>query len=350
VLNLYDCKAGPTPLLISIAASKQGALMSLPQLGIDVAKVKFNVCLLPANGKLKHKVFANNQAGFQQLLAWLRQQQVERVHVCLEATGTYGEALALYLHEHGQLVSVVNPAAIKAFAASCLSRTKTDRVDAELIARFCLAQQPPAWEPPAAEVRELQALVRRLATLIEMRVAEENRLAAGLTVVAVKTSVEETIAHLQAQIKRTEKLIRQHLDQHRGLRQQRDLLTSIPGIAETTAALLLAELPHLKQYRSARQVAALAGLVPRERQSGSSVKGRVRLSKIGNARLRKALYFPAITALRCSPFFQQWANGLRARGKCKLSVIGAVMRKLLHLAYGVLKTARPFDPEWASRV
>ena len=124
------------------------------------------------------------------------------------------------------------------------------------------------------------------------------------------------------------------------------MLDSIPGIAETTAALLLAEITDLTQYRSARQVAAYAGLVPRERQSGSSVRGRTRLSKIGNARLRKALYFPAITALRCSPFFQHWAEGLLKRGKSKMSVICAVMRKLIHLAYGVLKTGQPFDPEW----
>jgi transposase len=123
-------------------------------------------------------------------------------------------------------------------------------------------------------------------------------------------------------------------------------LDSIPGIAETTAATLLAEIVDVTQYRSARQVAAYAGLVPRERYSGSSVRGRTRLSKIGNARLRKALYFPAITALRCSPFFQAWAQGLRERGKCKMSVIGAAMRKLIHLAYGVLKTGQPFDPEW----
>jgi transposase len=167
--------------------------MSLAPLGIDIAKVKFSVCLLLPNGKLKHKVFTNNQTGFAQLQAWLMQQSVTRVHACLEATGSYGEALALYLHEQKQLVSVVNPAAVKAFAASCLSRTKTDRVDAELIARFCLAQEPPAWEPPAVEVRELQALVRRLAALIEMRVAEENRLAAGPTIAVVRRSLEESI-------------------------------------------------------------------------------------------------------------------------------------------------------------
>jgi transposase len=124
------------------------------------------------------------------------------------------------------------------------------------------------------------------------------------------------------------------------------LLDSIPGIAATTAARLLAEITDLKQYRSERQEAAYAGLVPRGRQSGSSVRGRTRLSKIGNARLRRALYFPAITALRCSPFFQAWAAGLRARGKSKMSVICAVMRKLVHVAYGVLKNGQPFDPEW----
>lgn len=113
-----------------------------------------------------------------------------------------------------------------------------------------------------------------------------------------------------------------------------------------TAALLLAEITDITQYRSARQVAAYAGLVPRERQSGSSLRGRTRLSKIGNARLRRALYFPAITALRCSPFFQAWAEGLQQRGKCKMSVIRAVMRKLVHVAYGVLKSGELFDPEW----
>jgi transposase len=316
-------------------------------LGIDIAKLKFNVCLINSSGKLKHKVFPNNATGCEQLQAWFAKQGVERVHACLEATGTYSEPLSLFLSETGHTVSVVNPAAIKAFAASRLSRTKTDRVDAELSARFCLAQVPPAWPPLPHEVRELQALVRRLEALLEMRVAEENRLSSGITVEVVRASVEELLTHLKEQIKRTAKLIRTHINSHPGLKQQSELLSSIPGIAETTAATLLAEITDIKQYRSARQVAAYAGLVPRERQSGSSVRGRTRLSKIGNARLRRALYFPAITALRCSPFFQSWAEGLSQRGKSKMSVICAVMRKLVHLAYGVLKSGKPFDPEWA---
>jgi transposase len=321
--------------------------MTEPVLGIDISKLKFNVCLINKDGKLRHKLFPNTSTGFDQLRDWLSKQGLARVHACLEATGTYGDSFSLYLHQAGQTVSVVNPAATKAFAASRLSRTKTDRVDAELIARFCLAQEPPAWTPLPMEVRELQALVRRLESLIEMRVMEENRLSSGITVDVVRASVEELLSHLNTQIKRTEELIREHINSHPTLKQQSELLDSIPGIAQTTAALLLSEITDITQYRSARQVAAYAGLVPRERQSGTSLRGRTRLSKIGNARLRRALYFPAITALRCSRFFQAWATGLQERGKSKKSVICAVMRKLLHIAYGVLKNAKPFDPQWA---
>ncbi|MBA2340224.1 MAG: IS110 family transposase [Pyrinomonadaceae bacterium] len=320
--------------------------MTKSALGIDIAKLKFNTCLINQSGKLRHKVFPNTTTGFEQLLDWLSTQGVKQIHACLEATGTYAESLALFLHQAGHAVSVVNPAAIKAFAGSRLSRTKTDRVDAELIARFCQAQAPLAWTPLRQEVRELQALVRRLESLVEMRVSEENRLSSIIAVEVVRHSVEEHLSYLIEQVKRTQELIRNHINSHPTLKQQSRLLDSIPGIAETTAALLLSEITDIIQYRSARQVAAYAGLVPRERRSGSSVRGRTRLSKIGNARLRKALYFPAITALRCSPFFQAWAKGLRERGKCKMSVIGAAMRKLIHLAYGVLKTGKPFDPDW----
>jgi transposase len=333
----------PAPHLILY---KEFIVMIEPVLGIDIAKLKFNVCLINTSGKLRHKVFPNTSAGFEQLREWLTKQGVRSARACLEATGTYSEALALYLHEARYIVSMVNPAATKAFAQSRLSRTKTDRVDAELIARFCQAQQPPAWTPLPVEVRELQALVRRLESLIEMRVMEENRLSSIIMVDAVRQSVEEHLTYLNQEIKHTEELIRNHINNHPGLKQQSQLLDSIPGIAETTAALLLSEITDIKQYRSARQVAAYAGLVPRERQSGSRIRGRTRLSKIGNARLRRALYFPAITALRCSPFFQSWAKGLQERGKSKMSVICAVMRKLIHLAYGVLKSEKPFDPQW----
>ena len=317
--------------------------MTLPILGIDVSKLKFNLCLIREDGRLRHRVFANTAAGFSQLSEWLKKNKVNQVHVCLEATGTYGEALATYLSDSGHLVSLVNPAAIKAYAGAQLSRTKTDRVDAELIARFCLTQEPQLWKPAAPEVRELQALVRRLDALIEMHTMELNRLSSGVATTEVKLSIESVISHLEGQISRTEKLIRKHINNHPGLKSDRDLLVSIPGLGEATVARLMSEI-NFHQYENARQVAAFAGLVPRLRESGQSVRGRARLSKMGTPRIRHSLYFPAMTALRCNPAIKEWANGLSQRGKCKMQVICAVMRKLIHLAYGVLKSGKPYDP------
>ena len=322
--------------------------MLLSVLGIDVAKLKFNVCLLRGDGKLRHRNFANTAAGFIELAAWLLKHKVERAHACLEATGTYSEALATYLFDAGHQVSLVNPAAIKSFAGAQLSRTKTDKIDAELIARFCLTQQPGGWSPPAPEVRELQALVRRLDSLIEIHTAEINRLSSGGTSAAVEASIRSLLQSLDKEIKRTEQLIKKQINNHPKLKADGELLLSIPGIGEATTARLLAEI-NFHQYESGRQVAAFAGLVPRLRQSGSSVRGRARLSKMGSPRIRHALYFPAVTAIRCSPLIKAWAKGLRERGKCEMQIIGAVMRKLLQIAYGVIKNGKPYDPLYAQK-
>lgn len=317
--------------------------MDLPVLGVDIAKLKFNACLIREDGRLRHRIFANTLAGFAQLTEWLTKNKVSRVHACLEATGSYSEALATYLSDASHQVSLVNPAAIKAFAGAQLSRTKTDRVDAELIARYCLTQKPPQWTPAAPQVRELQALVRRLEALIEMHTMELNRLSAGVASAEVRDSIQSVISHLGEQISRTEKLIRKHINKHPQLRADRDLLLSIPGLGEATVARLMSEI-NFHKYESARKVAAFAGLVPRLRESGKSVRGRARLSKVGTRRIRHALYFPAVTALRCNPVIKAWASGLRERGKCEMQIIGAVMRKLIHLAYGVLKSGKPYDP------
>ena len=312
-------------------------------LGIDVAKLKFNVCLIREDGRLRHRIFANTEAGFSELSEWLKKNHVAQVHACLEATGTYSEALATYLSDNNHLVSVVNPAATKAYAGAQLSRTKTDKVDAELIAHFCLTQRPPLWTPGAREVRELQALVRRLDALIEMHTMEVNRLSGGVSTTEVRDSIESLISHLEEQIKRTQMLIRKHIKNHPQLRADHDLLLSIPGLGEATVARLMSEI-NFHQYESAREVAAFAGLVPRLRESGKSVRGRARLSKTGTPRIRRSLYFPAVTALRCNPVIKAWASGLRERGKCEMQIIGAVMRKLIHLAFGVLKSGKPYDP------
>ena len=318
--------------------------MNFSIIGFDISKKKFDLCLLRDNGKLKHKVLSNNAAGFLQLSAWLQKQKVDRAHLCMEATGTYGEALAIYLFDSGHTVSIINPAVIKAYAQSRLSRTKTDKADATLIAQFCLERKPPAWHPLAREVRDLQALVRRLESLLEMHQMEVNRLEAGVTAELVRDSLTEHLAFLDEEIKRTTDLIRQHIEQHPTLRERRELLVSIPGIGNTTAAKLLAEMLEVKFYKSARQLAAFAGLVPRLHESGSSIKRKARLSKTGAPRLRKALYFPAIAAIKYNPYIKAMSVRLRERGLCPMQIIGAAMRKLVHLAYGVLKSGRPFDP------
>lgn len=319
--------------------------MTLHVLGIDISKLKFDVALWRDTGKFKHKVFLNTAAGFRQLSAWLEKQQVERLHACLEATGTYGEALATYLFDAGHQVSIVNPAIIKAYAQSHLLRTKTDKVDAKLIARFCAERRPHEWQPLPREMRDLQAMCRRLESLLEMRQMESNRLEAGVTASPVKESLLEHLKFLDQEIAHTEGLLRDHLDQHPTLREQRELLISIPGIGETTAAKLLAEILDVKLYKSARQLAAFAGLVPRLHESGSSVRHKARLSKTGAPRLRKALYFPAIAAIKYNPYIKAMSERLRERGKCPMQIIGAAMRKLMHIAYGVLKSGKPFDPE-----
>jgi transposase len=320
--------------------------MEVLPLGIDISKSKFDVALLLEDGRLHHRVFANNASGFEQLSTWLAKRHIQQVHACLEATGTYGEALALYLFKAGHIVSVVNPAIIKAFAKTEMTRTKTDKSDSSLIARYCYKHQPAAWARPPPEISELQALLRRLEALLEMRQQEANRLAAGLQAESVKDSVTDHIAYLDCQITHTQSLIRDHIDQNPSLKQQRDLLSSIPGIGELTAAKLLSEFVDIKHYSSARQAAAFAGLVPRQNDSGSSVRGKPRLCKVGTARLRKALYFPAIVATQHNPVIRAFSERLRDKGKCPMVIIGAAMRKLIHIAFGVLTSGKPFDPDY----
>ncbi len=178
-------------------------------LGIDVAKDTFDAALIKDEKKPRHKSFANTEAGHQQLLTWLKDHGAQKVHACLEATGTFAEALGLALVDAGHHVSIVNPAAIHAYGKSELSRTKTDKAHAQLIARFCQSQRPKLWNPPTPQVRQLQALVRRLEALQEMRRTEQNRLAAGTPTEAVKTSLQEHITYLEQLIDKTYQQIKE---------------------------------------------------------------------------------------------------------------------------------------------
>jgi transposase len=311
-------------------------------LGIDVSKRTLDVALI-FEARTLCKQFKNSSEGFELLAAWLLALQITQVHACLEATGSYGEAVALFLHNQGHRVSVVNPLRIKGYAQSNMQRNKTDRLDARLIASFCQTQEPDEWLPPSAEVKQLQAFIRRIEVLEEMRQAEENRLANAA--LEVKPSIERMISLLKEEITEFEKQIKEHIDKHQNLKEQSRLLETIPGIGKRTAHLLLSEI-EFERYSSARSIAAQAGVTPRKRQSGTSLK-QTNLSKLGNARLRKALYFPAIVARQHNKIVKEFAKRLKKKGKTPMQIVCAAMRKLLHIAFGVLKHKRAFDSSLA---
>ena len=319
------------------------ALTYVP-VGIDISKKSFNVAFLKGNKRSKSAQFNNREAGFEQLSQWFKQQGLEQVHACLEATNIYGHALASYLYAQGHRVSIVNPARVKGYAQSQLIRTKNDRADAGLIARFCRDLTPSLWRPSPAEVAKLQALSRRLEALEKMVSQEKNRQQLCEDQF-LSADIQAHLDFLRTQEVALKKQLQAHIQAHESLAQQQSLLVSIVGIGEKTAMGVLGEIGSIEGFESARQLASYAGLTPREFTSGSSINGKTRLCKIGNSHLRKLLYFPALSAIRHSPEIKAFRARLLAAGKTKMQVVGAVMHKLLRVIYGVLKSGQPFDPK-----
>ncbi|WP_017301792.1 IS110 family transposase [Nodosilinea nodulosa] len=311
-------------------------------LGIDISKARFDVALLKERHRAKRAKFDNTAAGFDQLKAWLRAQAIEQVHACLEATNTYGHALARYLHHQGHQVSIVNPARIKGYGKSQLSRTKNDAADASLIARFCRDLKPTLWHPAPDEVATLQRLTRRLEALEQMMTQEKNRREL-CDDDELRADIDAHIEFLEAQETSLKKRLQQLIQVHDRLAEQQALLESITGIGTQTALTVLGEIGSIEVFGSARQLAAFAGLTPQEFQSGSSIHGKTRLCKIGHARLRKALYFPALVMIRYCPEIQAFRQRLLDAGKQKMQVVGAVMHKLIRIIYGVLSSGKTFD-------
>jgi len=323
-----------------------------PILGIDISKDEFHVALIPAEWpdggkpkKPKQGRFDNTQAGFERLQAWLHRHGAPRVWACLEATSTYGDALAECLYDAGHPVSMVNPRLVRHYAKCELQRSKNDQLDAGVIARFCRSQRPYLWTPPAPELRQLRALSRRRQDLDGDCTREKNRLSVPGLDPTVRASIQEHLAHLQQQMADVQSQVEALLEQHEALRQRCELVQTIPGFAEKSSVIVVAELADVTRFETSRQVAAYAGVIPAERKSGK-YKGQTRMSKCGNAALRKALYFPAVSAATVShePLFRTFYQRLLAKGKTKLAAIGAVMHKLLRIAAAILRSGKPFDP------
>jgi transposase len=325
---------------------------AVPVVGIDVSKKKLDVALL-VNGKFKSKVVDNTADGHKMLLEWLSKSKVclPELHICMEATGVYYEPVALALHGAGLKVSVVNPGCIKGFGHSENIRNKNDTVDAGLIARYCAAMSPALWAPPPLEQRQLRAWTVRIHALKDIRQQEANRLEAhtitGMDDVAAH--VNEHITWLDAEIKKLEKAIDDHIDRHPGLKHDAELIGSIPGIGATTVAKILGHIGDVRRFDSAKAFAAFLGVTPKQRSSGTSIKGRTMISRTGSTGLRAALFMPSLVARRHNPILKQFAERLLATGMAKKAVIGAVMHKLTHLIYGVIRTNKPFDPKFLSK-
>ncbi|MFT4196377.1 MAG: IS110 family transposase [Pseudoxanthomonas sp.] len=316
-------------------------------IGIDVAKHSFDLALELPHGKYRTKAkVANTPQGFQVLQAWLQAHARPDSWVVMEATGHYHEALAEYVHALGYRVSVLNPAQVALYARSQLTRVKTDRSDAKLIAAYGLRHrdQLRLWQPDPPALKQLKALVRRREDLQQMLQMELNRLDGAQA--PVRESLQAHSQELRQRIVQIERLIQDHIDQDPTLRQQRQLLVSINGIAQTSAAMMLAELGRIERFANAAALTAFAGLNPRLQPSGKR-QGQVCISRTGSPRLRAGLYMPALVAMTHNPLVRALKQRLAERGKRGKQIICAAMRKLLHIAYAVLKSGQAFDPNRA---
>jgi len=309
--------------------------------GIDVSKHTLDIATYPT---VSHCRVANTANGHQELHAWL-QQHNEVVQIALEATGRYGEAVLDFLVAEGYAVSYLNPRQIHAFAQIELHHHKTDRQDAQLIARYCALFNPDLYRPRPTLRKRLQQRSRRLDQLKKMRQQEINRLQSGLQDSFVRGQIETIIAYFDSLIQQTQQAIHDLIASDDTLLRQQGLLCSIPGIGKTTADLILAEID-IDNFENARQLAAYIGITPQHFESGTSVKKRAAISKQGNSRLRCGLYMPAIVAKRYNPACHGLADRLTDKQKQGKVIVIAVMRKLVHQVYGILNSGRPFDPDF----
>lgn len=320
-------------------------------IGIDVSKDKLDVLWLrePEHNKVKTKVFSNTPNRHPQLMTWLTTvtgASPRDIRVVLEATSVYHDAVALALYDAGFAVSVVNPARVHCYAEALGKTHKTDKQDSRVLARYGMNEAPALWQPEAVEIRELKALLSRLVALEKDLQREHNRrekAEIARTPESVKASIEAVCQVLEEEKQRLEGMIDDHIDRHPKLKGDRGLLESIPGVGPVVSRLMLSVL-HSRDFGSGSQVAAYLGLVPQLKQSGKW-KGHTRLSKRGPGWIRAKLYMAAVAASQWNLDIQRQRARLLARGKTKMQALGAAMRKLVHLCYGVVKQQTEYRPQ-----
>lgn len=305
-------------------------------IGIDISKAVFDAATIDQKQSTQ---FKNTLQGYNQLLIWL--SNFDQPHVGMEATGKYFLGLALFLNERGIPVYVINPVRIKRYTESLLRRVKTDSEDAKVIADFCTNQFLKAWQPDSEVIAQLQEWYKLQSLLTQQKVQLNNQLKSSLNA-QVQDFQRDQLNQLDEQIKRVEAQIKKCLNTDAELTKQVQLLQSINGVGEKTAIQLVTFIKDIKRFDKAKQLASFAGLTPRIRRSGTSVNSST-LSKTGSADLRKSLYMPALCAIKFNPVLKDFSDNLKARGVQGKKRVVAVMRKLIHIVFAILKSGKPFD-------
>lgn len=319
--------------------------------GIDVSKSTLDLCMLyeGIKGRIKTRNIRNDRSATDNIIRWLRLQHCgpQDVHLVMEATGVYHERLATDLHDAGFCVSLANSHRSREFARGMGVMTKTDKVDEYMLACYALLKKPHCWEPPAPQIRHLSALLRRRDVLLGDAVREENRLEkyqSTDTPADVNCSGIRIALLLREEINGIERQIKAHIQDCPDLERDYSLLTSIKSVGPQLGMHMLVVL-RSHNFESAEQAAAYLGVVPVEKRSGTLVHSRPRMSKIGPTQLRAKLYISALCGKIHNKRMRTMYDELCMRGKPKMVAIGALMRKLVHWCYGVLKTGTAFCDE-----
>jgi len=322
-------------------------MLKVDSAGIDVSARSLMVLLRRDGQARPARSFLNTPEGHRLICRYLAKGG-HRVRVCLESTGLYGLDLALVLSVcDGIEVMVANPRAVRRFAQALGHRSKNDQIDAALLEEFAARMPFEPWQRPGQAALELRAIARRIKALTVACTAEKNRLHAATsthtTPRIVRKDLQQSIRHHQQSILRLRNEAQRIVALDARLKQQFDLLVTVPGVASTSAILILGEIVVLSEDLDARQWVAHCGLDPRHEISGTSVKHPGHISKAGNKYLRSALYMPALVARRRQPNLKAFALHLVSKGKKPIQALVAVMRKLLVAIHHMLKRSQPFD-------
>ena len=316
-------------------------------LGIDVGKADLFCHILTPNHKISNQ-FDNTSTGIKKLVTWLKSTgNPDQISACLEQTGHYGKAVAKALYALGLCgLYLVNPRKIKAYGEQQLRRNKSDTADARLIAEFLKSAQETLmkWEPQSIDNEQITELSRYAESITKDNAKIKTKCEA-VSNPAILRSLKRRIKAQEKEIDDIRQRINKIINSKEELKTKKKLLISIPGIGETTCHIILAEIPDVNVFGNARQLAAWAGLTPQHYESGTSGRSSTPITKIGSAILRRGLFMPAMNARIFNPLLKTFADRLKENGKKPKQIIIAVMRKLLHQIYGILKSGEAYNPE-----